>query len=204
VRAPNRKRGDSVGWIPIATADGADQTLAIVADRLSTPLQDHGIKLDTNPAVPENFAGSELAIVAAHGGIIPEGRFFQVVADDANLKVTSADISRAVQNVGLVVLFVCSAGRFDKHPMADTTVGLAKELLDRGCSTVIASPWPLRASVPAYWLPAFLEAWAAGRPVIDANFEANKAVEKALGDSPAYCLAMTVFGDPLLVKSTDG
>ena len=40
--------------------------------------------------------------------------------------------------------------------------------------------------------------------MIDANFEANKAVEKALGDSPAYCLAMTVFGDPLLVKSTDG
>jgi hypothetical protein len=35
---------------------------------------------------------------------------------------------------------------------------------------------------------------------LDANFDANKAVTKAMGDSPAYCLAMTVFGDPLAMR----
>lgn len=117
-------------------------------------------------------------IVTAHRGFVPEGRFFQVVSDDAEFKVTSAALARSIRNVELVILFVCSGGRFGKHPWASTTVGLAKELLDRGCSTVIGSPWPLHSSNPAYWLPAFLDAWDAGRPVIDANFEANKAVEK--------------------------
>jgi hypothetical protein len=71
------------------------------------------------------LSGAELAIITAHGGIVPEGRFFQVVADDADMRLTSAAISGAVRNAGIVVLFVCSAGRFDKHPMADTTTGLA-------------------------------------------------------------------------------
>jgi hypothetical protein len=83
-------------------------------------------------------------------------------------------------------------------------IGLTKQLLDQGCSAVIASPRPLHASVPAYWLPAFLDAWSSGRPVIDANFEANKAVEKAMGDFPAYCLAMSVFGNPLQKKRQQG
>ena len=86
-------------------------------------------------------------------------------------------------------------------PVANTTVGLAKELLNHGCSTVIASPWPLDSRVPSHWLPQFLDSWTAGHLVIDANFEANKAVERAMGDSPARCLAMTVFGDPLTVMT---
>jgi len=199
-RLRTRRPGKSVAWIPISTVEGADQTLATLADRLNDPFEKHGIVLRTGAGIPDDLSASELAIVTAHGGIVPEGRFFQVVADDGILKLTTAMMSTAVKDAGLVILFVCSAGRFDKHPLANTTVGLAKELLDRGCSAVIASPWPLHASVPAYWLPAFLEAWAAGLPVIDGNFEANKAVAKALGDSPAYRLAMSVFGDPLLRK----
>jgi hypothetical protein len=202
VRARPARSGAPFAWIPIADVPGADQTLAILADRVNPALQAHAITLDTGPVIPAGFSGAELAIIAAHGGIIPEGRFFQVVADDADMRVTSAAISGAVRNAGIVVLFVCSAGRFDKHPMADTTTGLAKELLDRGCSAVIASPWPLNAGVPAHWLPTFLDSWSRGSPVTEANFQANKAVERALGRFPANCLAMTVFGDPLLTKLT--
>jgi hypothetical protein len=191
----------SAAWIPITAAQESDQTLAMINDRLGATLAAHAIALDTNSAIPQSLEGLELAIITAHGGIVPEGRFFQVVADDADLKVSAAALSQAVRNVGLVILFVCNAGRLDKHPMASTAVGLTKQLLDQGCSAVIASPWPLHTSVPAYWLPAFLDAWSSGRPVIDANFEANKAVEKAMGDFPAYCLAMSVFGNPLQKKS---
>lgn len=194
------RTGAPFAWIPISDDAEAVQTLGTLADRLSSTLRDHSIDLDTGLAVPDRLKGAELAIVAAHGSIIPEGRFFQVVADDANMRLTPDAISSAVRNAGIVILFVCSAGRFDKHPMADTTTGLAKELLDQGCSAVVASPWPLNASVPAYWLPAFMEAWSAGASVIEANFEGNKAVERALGNSPANRLALTVFGDPLVTK----
>lgn len=201
VRTRPDRTGAPYAWIPISTAPEADQTLAILKDRLTPTLEEHRIAVDTDLAIPDGLRGSQLAIIAAHGGIIPEGRFFQVVADDADMRLTSATISDAVSNGGLVVLFVCSAGRFDKHPMADTTTGLAKQLLDRGCAAVIASPWPLNASVPAYWLPTFLETWSSGLPVIDANFTANKAVEHAMGNSPANCLALTVYGDPLLKRA---
>ncbi|QOF72459.1 hypothetical protein IG197_05110 [Aminobacter sp. SR38] len=194
------RTGAPFAWIPIADDPEAIQTLGVLADRLSGTLRDHSIGLDTGLAIPEGLSGAELAIVTAHGSIIPEGRFFQVVADDADMRLTPDALSTAARNAGVVILFVCSAGRFDKHPMADTTTGLAKELLDQGCSVVIASPWPLNASVPAYWLPAFMEAWSVGATVTDANFEGNKAVERALGNSTANCLALTVFGDPLVTK----
>jgi hypothetical protein len=50
------------------------------------------------------------------------------------------------------VLFVCSGGRVDSHPMSNTTVGLVKYALEAGCKCVVASPWPLDSRVPSYWL----------------------------------------------------
>jgi CHAT domain-containing protein len=81
-----------------------------------------------------------MVIVTAHGGIVPEDRFFQVVSDDAEFKLTSTALARSVRNVTLVTLFV-AVGAMTSIP-GRAQVGLAKELLDRGCSTVIGSPWP--------------------------------------------------------------
>ena len=119
--------------------------------------------------------------MCAHCGIVPEGRFFQVVADDSDLRVSSATLSGALRNVRVIILFICSAGRFDEHPMASTTVGLAKELLDGGCSAVIASPWPVDSRVPSHWLPAFLEAWANGRAVIRCELRCQQSGDKSDG-----------------------
>jgi hypothetical protein len=160
----------------------------------------HGIEIRTESDIPKDLGRAGIAIVAAHGGLIPEGRYFGVVADDVDLRVTSAELANALGSVELAILFVCSGGRFDRHPFANTTIGLARNLLDRGCRTVIASPWPLDARVPSHWLPRFLELWETGVSAMDANFQANKAVEQAMGDAPARCLAMTVLGDPLLKK----
>jgi hypothetical protein len=85
--------------------------------------------------------------------------------------------------------------------MANTTIGLTKQLLGNGCTAVIASPWPLDARVPSHWLPTFLRAWDAGLPVIDANFEANRSVQKHFPEL-RDCLAMNVYGDPLRSKRT--
>ena len=59
-------------------------------------LEGYGVELDTSAAIPKGLSGSDLVIVAAHGGIVPEGRFFQVVADDADLRVSSATLSGGI------------------------------------------------------------------------------------------------------------
>lgn len=202
VRGTTRKTASKrFAWIPTAAKHGRNSTLAMLAERVSPTLVLHSIALDPSSQIPASLSGSDLAIIAAHGGVVRDGRFFQSIGDDDDLKVPSGDLSSALSAVELVVLFVCSGGRLDAYPFANATVGLVRDLLNRGCRTVIASPWPLDARVPSHWLPEFLKCWEAGRFVIDSNFEANKAVRKAMGDAPARCLAMTVFGDPLLTKS---
>ncbi|WP_374368597.1 CHAT domain-containing protein [Dongia sp.] len=194
-RMSNREVAGRTAWISTAGEDG--QTLKMIADRLSEDLLQHRVTLNNDSTIPEGLMGSELVIVAAHGGLLPDRSFFQRVSDEGSTVLSVSDFSDALRNIGVVLLFVCSGGRADKHPSASTVVGLTKHLLDRGCTAVVASPWPLSSNVPAHWLPAFLEAWKGDVPLIDAVFIANKAVGKALGDALALTHAMTVFGDPL-------
>jgi len=185
----------------ISTADGGGQTLAWVADYSTPILEAHGVALDTSASLPAALAGSQLAIIAAHGQVVPDGQYFQIVADEGDFAVSAAEFAQGLRNVGVVVLFVCSAGRADTHPTSNTTVGLAKQLLDRGCSAVIASPWPLRAVVPAIWLPKFLESWDKNDPVIDCVYEANRAVAQS-GSGPADALALSLYGNPFVRRAT--
>lgn len=189
--------GRMFAWISTA-ASGESQTLAMIAERLQPTFEQYGFSVDNGPMLPAAFAGATLAVVTAHGGVHPEGRYFQVVSDEGILRVTAADLANALRNIGAVVLFVCSGGRADKHPAANTTLGLAKQIVDRGCSAVIASPWPLDARVPSHWLPNFLERWTRGATLIDANFRANQAVDLHFARDPARGLAMTVYGNPEL------
>lgn len=193
-------------WIPTAEDDGERRgTLSMVAERLEYCLLEHNVPLDTRARIPDDLNHSDLVVVAAHGRVGPGGNYFQSIADDDALRISPISLANALAHSHVVVLFVCSGGRADKHPFASTITGLPKELLDRSCSAVVASPWPLDARVPSHWLPAFLKAWDAGVPLIDANFQANRAVECAMGDSPALCLAMNVYGDPLAtVGGTSG
>jgi len=140
--------------------------------------------------------GAELAIVTAHGGLLDDARFFQNVRDEGSVAVDMRDFAAAFHNIGVVILFVCSAGRLDPHPDAVANLGLARQLLDAGCASVIASPWPLDARVTYHWLPAFLTRWEAGDDVMTACFAANLAVRSALGGEPRDRLALSVFGDP--------
>jgi tetratricopeptide (TPR) repeat protein len=188
-------------WIPDAAPEGELTTLGMVSERLRDNFVNHSVALSKGPAPPEGLAGSDMAIVVAHGGLTEEARYFSVVADDVDLAIASTALSGALADIGVVVLFVCSGGRLDKHPGASTTVGLVKRLLDEGCCAVIAPPWPIDVSVPPNWLPTFLAEWATGACVIDACFAANEMVRTRLGDDPAKYLAMSVHGNPLQRKS---
>lgn len=195
----HRAAGPARAWISTAAPGEVRATLAAMAERLDLVLREHGIPMDTQAEIPGDFAGAEMAIVGAHGGIhLPDGRYFNSVADEDELVAPARALARALADVKVVVLMVCSGGRLDASPGAHTTVGLAKQLLDQGCSTVIGSPWPLAWNVPVFWLPEFLDAWRLGTPIIDANFLANAAVRRNLRDTTDVGLAMSVYGDPLV------
>jgi len=191
-----------VAWISSAEDHGV--TLAMVSDRLEPVLKENGILLDRGQHLPKGFSGAELAIVTAHGGLMDDAGFFQNVRDEGNVAVDIRDFAAAFHNIGLVVLFVCSGGRFDRHPDAVANLGLARQLLDAGCTTVIASPWPLDSAVTHRWLPAFMERWNAGVDAMTACFAANEAVRDTFSREPRDWLAMTVFGDPFLRTGSAG
>ncbi|WP_426409462.1 hypothetical protein [Bradyrhizobium ganzhouense] len=205
LRASRRSKWKGDGrisaWIPDAIPEEGLPTLAVLASRLAGTFADHGVTLSSGFEPPAGIKGSDMMIVAAHGGVAEDKRFFRVVTDDVDLALASSTISGALEQIGVVVLFVCSGGRLDKHPGASAMVGLARRLLDNGCRAVVAPPWPLRTNVPPYWLPTFLDRWSRSAAVIDACFDANCAVRKVLGDDPATDLAMTVYGDPLTSRS---
>ncbi|MCP1203723.1 CHAT domain-containing protein [Acetobacter oryzoeni] len=192
--------GRMCAWISTAEGEGS-QTLPMIAQRLEPTFERYGFEVDNGPNLPATFAGATIAVVTAHGSVNSEGRYFQMVSDEGILCVTSGELANALRNVGVVILFVCSAGRADKHPTANTVLGLSKQIIDRGCTAVIASPWPLDARVPSHWLPAFLEKWMAGANVAQANFDANKVVDQQFSNDPARGLAMTVYGNPLIART---
>lgn len=195
------RRTKRVAWISTEHAEDKRPTLIMVAERLQETFETHGITLHNSADIPDGLFESDLAIIAAHGSILPEGRYVLRISDDAQLALHPAVLANAVRRSAIVVLFICSGGRLDSHPLAETTVGLVRQVLDEGCATVIASPWPLDARVPSHWLPAFLERWNAGDSAVAAAFAANQNVTKQMGDSPAESLAMNVFGDPLRKKN---
>ncbi len=193
--------GRRVAWISTAEGEDGRSTLTLLAQRLDAPFTDHGFEVDNGGGLPQHYAGASMAVLTAHGGVHPDGRFFQVVSDEGVLNVSAAELAAAVRNVGVVILFVCSGGRADKHRTANTTLGLAKQVLDRGCSAVIASPWPLDSQVPPHWLEAFLSRWEDGDRLMDAVFAANKTVDERFSLDPARGLAMTTYGDGLLTRA---
>ncbi|WP_066798524.1 hypothetical protein [Sphingomonas soli] len=142
-------------WIPDAEPEEGLPALAILADRVKDSLVKHDVALSTGEAPTKDMSGSGLAIIAAHGGVGEDKKYFRVITDDVDLALAASAFSGKISDINVVVLFVCSGGRLDKHPAANTTVGLVKQLLDRGCRAIVAPPWPLDTSIPPVWLPAF-------------------------------------------------
>lgn len=176
----------------ISNAGDQTQTLNVLLGYLKGEFEEYGVVLDTSNQPPTTLAGSDLVFIAAHGQVSPEGNYFHTLNDEGSLKVPADVVATAVRDSRVAVLFVCSGGRSDKVPDANTTSGLAKELLSNGCSTVIASPWPVEAMVAASWAPKFLKHWKSGKTAIQACHDANKEIS---GD-PSRALAMNLYGDP--------
>ena len=140
--ADNRR----LAWISLQGS--AFNTMSVVKSMLDETLIAHGIALDTSNELSDTFQGVHLAVVTAHGQLTAEERFIHRIVDEDALQVSPAALARSLAGVEFVVLFVCSGGRVDRHPMANTTVSLPKMLLNQGCRTVVVAAridcaWPL-------------------------------------------------------------
>jgi hypothetical protein len=202
VAAPPGSFGPPVAWVSDAANPGADNTLNFLANLLHDTCDRHGIALERSTTPPTTLAEAELAIVGAHGGLSDGNHFFRVVADEGNTRMTARTLAEALDRCNVAVLFVCSGGRMDKHPLSNSVLGLPKDLLNGGRQAVVASPWPLDARVPGHWLGTFLDAWNIGDTLMVANFKANQEVARRMGENPAHCLAMTVYGNPLVTRTS--
>lgn len=199
-RNPESHDGRRLAWVSASDDPEKVGTLEMILERLRPTLDRYGFHTDTCRQIPKDFSGAQMAVVTAHGGLTTEKRFIHKISDEEALAESPIALARSLADVELVILFVCSGGRIDRHPIGNTTVGLSKMLLGYGCRTVIASPWPLAAVVTGPWLEGFMEAWDAGETASVATFRANQVVEARLGNPPQYVLAMAVHGDVLLRK----
>jgi hypothetical protein len=187
-------------WVSAQDGPEGVSTLNVALAWLTGTFEDFGFTVDTGRRLPRDMSDAGLAVVTAHGGLTAEGRYIHSIRDEGALIEAPSALGNALAGVEVVILFVCSGGRLDKHPWDNTTVGLPKQLLDKGARAVIASPWPLDVKVTYRWLEPFLREWEAGLTILQATKKANDAVAQALGDGPQYSLAMTIYGDILLTK----
>jgi len=198
-RQPRSTDSRRVAWVSEATGRGME-VLGQILMRTEYPLREHDFEIDTSPNLPANLKGAKMAVVGAHGSLTSDDKYFHRISDEGTLTISPATLARALSGTELAIIFICSGGRTDKHPLDNTAVGLPKHLLSAGCRAVIASPWPLAAIPTGTWLESFLEGWDGGLSVLDATLQANQAVEQAYGNVPQYSWAMTVYGDALLKK----
>lgn len=187
-------------WISAQDGPQVEGPLDLALDRLRGTFEEFEFAVDTSRKLPRDMSDAGLAVVTAHGGLTADGRYIHSIRDEASLFESPSALASTLAGVEVVILFVCSGGRIDKHPLDNTAVGLPKLLLDKGCRAVIASPWPLDVKVTYRWLEPFLREWEAGATILQATKKANESVGQALGDHPQYSLAMTVFGDLMLTK----
>lgn len=191
-----------IAWLSEARQEGDSSAIELVLNVTRDTLTRTSFELFTDTSVPEGLSEAQIAIVTAHGSVSTGGKYFHRISDEGELVLAPRALASASGGAELVILFICSAGRTDPHPFLNTAVGLPKLLLAAGSRTVIASPWPLSPLVTGPWLDAFLDAWEAGKTVLDANFIANSAVHERYGYVPQYSLAMSVYGDPYLRKQS--
>ncbi|MFW6579674.1 hypothetical protein [Acinetobacter baumannii] len=186
-------------WISDDVSNGyLLNTMASTFSEEGGVFEKYNIELDRTNGLPKSISNSKLAIIAAHGGISYTNSHFSTISDEGNLRVHYLDFANQIQNCTVVILFVCNSGRFDSHPEYSTTISLQKELLNRGCSAVIASPWPLKGFMTFKWLPEFMKVWVDEKKQLqDAVFEANTYIQNYYND-PSDSLALTIYGNPFI------
>ncbi len=192
--------GSAAAWIPIAAGSSDIDTLSLMVEDIREVVEAADIPLYTHSFAPVSLASADLAIIGAHGGLAEGNRYFTGLSDDQHQPADLRQVVDVLKASRVAVLFVCSGGRLDQHPESGGLVGIAHRLLDEGLDAVVAPSWPIPFLMVRPWLRGFLQAWMAGVPVLDAYGAGNAAVRAATSSDLARSLAMSVYGNPLVMR----
>jgi tetratricopeptide (TPR) repeat protein len=185
-------------WIPLTPQDDDKAPLTLMRNDVESLLQKEGVPLEVGAHASAELASADVAIIGSHGGLTEVHRYFRAVTNDADALTDIPTMIEVTRRARLTILFVCSGGRIDPHPETGMALGLAKQILGRGCSAVIAPAWPVPFFIARPWLEGFLREWRKGTVLLDAFHAANLAVAKSSSWDPKRTLAMSLYGDPFL------
>ncbi|APG48494.1 hypothetical protein [Phaeobacter porticola] len=204
-RALDRKgAGGARMWIPASDIQDDTAPLSLMKGELVDILKENQIPLETTGQPSEQFGTSDVAIIAAHGGLAESNKYFRSISDDSHMLKNVSEVTSTIKPSRLAILFICSGGRVDPHPETGMAIGLARQFLIRGSSAVIAPAWPIPFFIARPWLDGFLKEWNSGSLLIDAYHAGNLSIANNTSWDPKRTLAMTLYGDPYLrIHSVD-
>lgn len=189
-RASKREStGKRVAWFGHPTR--SDAVLNHLRGQVETEMQRVGIRISDAKELPE-LAGSDLAIVAAHGQVGVAGYFRNF--GDGYSTFSPEDLGGKLENCAVAVILSCSGGKTDPRSNTMEAAGAVASLLDHGVRAVISPLWPVQAIIAQTWIIPFTRALSEGQTVGSAA-AAAAAVVKQKFDHPCAWGAMTVFGD---------
>ncbi|WP_160012502.1 CHAT domain-containing protein [Rhizobium sp. 18055] len=200
ISAARQGDGSAAAWIPIAAGTYYMDPLSLLAGDLEQVLTDRSIALHTHASTPSALGSADLVIVGAHGGLAEHNGFFRGLSDDTQEPLDFAHLVDAVRNSRVALLFVCSGGRFDRHPESGALAGLAHKLLDLGLDAVVAPSWPIPFTVARPWLDAFLRSWNDGSPIMECYRAGNDTVARETSHDFSRSLAMALYGNPYITR----
>ena len=170
-------------------------TLAFLESGMQEAVDSLGLAVTSSNTLPSQVAHANVLLLGGHGGLHVGDQFFRALVDDQGNHLSPIDTAERLRGIEVVVLLVCSGGRFDAAPFSNRSVGLTAALLRAGVRAVVSSPWPLAVDTAKNWLKAFVGGAAPGVDVATACWNANQRVRDRFAGPQDY-LAMNVYGDP--------
>lgn len=173
-------------WIPY----GAEElTFDMIHGKLEDVIREHGIDVQ-NTLTLENPISADITMLCAHGG-----------SDISNTEVFYVDKKPIIDilpciGIGKVaILFVCYSGSISRTSFDNAMHALAKKMIIKGYSSVVAPMWSLNIDIIKPWLSVFLDSMENGEYIIDAVFKANMSVKQEFV-APSAWACLHLFGNP--------
>lgn len=173
-------------WIPF----GAEElTFDMIHSKLEDVIREQEIDVQ-NTLSSENPISADITMLCAHGGSdISNTEVFYV--DEKPI----VDILPCIGKGKVAILFVCYSGSISRTSFDNAMHTLAKKLIMKGYSSVVAPMWSLNIDIIKPWLSAFLDSMEGGEYIIDAVFKANIIVKQEFV-APSAWACLHLFGNP--------
>lgn len=173
-------------WIPYGSEEF---TFDMIYGKLEDVIKEHDISVQ-NTLSTDNPLSADITMLCAHGGVDVSTTEVFYVADRPIL-----DILPCVGKGRIALLFVCYSGSISRTNIDNAMHTLAKKLIMKGYSSIVAPMWSLNTEIIKPWLSTFLDYMESGDYIIDAVFKANMKIKQEF-IAPSAWACLHLFGNP--------